>query len=105
MKTTAEYIHLLKHYLSENGAKYGIPVWGFLARWQENSKMRIVMWISVMRAYPPSLLTLSKIQEELEDLLGCPVDMVRIRDNMNRYLKERINREVIDTIISDIEKR
>lgn len=35
MKTTAEYIHLLKHYLSENGAKYGITrmgIFGSVAR-------------------------------------------------------------------------
>lgn len=95
MKTTAEYIHLLKHYLSENGAKYGITrmgIFGSVARRQQNEDSDVDI---CYEGVPPSLLTLSKIQKELEDLLGCPVDMVRVRDHMNRYLKERINKEAI----------
>ena len=43
----------------------------------------------------PSLLTLDKIQTELEQLFGCKVDMVRLRDNMNRLLRQRILRDGI----------
>jgi predicted nucleotidyltransferase len=35
------------------------------------------------------------MQNELEKLFGCPVDMVRVRDNMNGLLKQRIQREGI----------
>ena len=41
----------------------------------------------------PSLLTLDLIQSDLERLIGCHVDMVRLRENMNILLKERIQKE------------
>ena len=43
----------------------------------------------------PSLLTLDRIQCELEELLGCPVDLVRIREQMNEALKRHIIKEAI----------
>ena len=38
---------------------------------------------------------LDKIQVELEQLLGCRVDLVRVRDNMNSLLRKRILSEGI----------
>ena len=43
----------------------------------------------------PSLLTLDRIQTELEAILGCPVNLVRVRDGMNSLLKQRIKKEGI----------
>ena len=43
----------------------------------------------------PSLLTLDMIQTELEQLLDCKVDLVRVRDNMNSLLRQRILRDGI----------
>ena len=43
----------------------------------------------------PSLLTLDMIQMELEQLLDCKVDLVRVRDNMNSVLRQRIIRDGI----------
>ncbi len=40
-----------------------------------------------------SLLTMDLLQSELENLLGCKVDTVRVRDNMNPVLRERIRKE------------
>ena len=42
-----------------------------------------------------SFITLDIIQTDLEELFGLPVDMVRVRDNMNSLLKERIQKESI----------
>lgn len=95
MKTTTEYIQLLKQYLFENGAKYGITrmgIFGSVARREQHEGSDVDI---CYEGAAPSLLTLVKIQEELESLFGCPVDMVRIRENMNLYLKERITKEVI----------
>jgi predicted nucleotidyltransferase len=33
------------------------------------------------------------LQQELQHLLGCNVDLVRMRDNMNALLKQRIQKE------------
>ena len=41
----------------------------------------------------PSLLTLDHIQSDLEQMFGCRVDMVRVRDGMNSLLRQRIQKE------------
>ena len=43
----------------------------------------------------PSFITLDMIQTELEQLLGSKVDLVRIRENMNSLLRQRILRDGI----------
>ena len=43
----------------------------------------------------PDLFTLIGIKQELEELLHCPVDIVRYRAKMNAYLKKRIEQEAI----------
>lgn len=43
----------------------------------------------------PDLLTLVGIQQDLEALLQRPVDVVRYRETMNAFLRQRIEREAI----------
>jgi predicted nucleotidyltransferase len=43
----------------------------------------------------PSFLTLDIIQTELEQLFGAKVDLVRVRENMNSLLRQRILRDGI----------
>ena len=38
---------------------------------------------------------LAGIKQELEELLGCKVDIVRLRDKMDSFLRERIKKEGI----------
>jgi putative toxin-antitoxin system, toxin component len=38
---------------------------------------------------------LAGIKQELEELLGCKVDIVRLRDKMDSFLRERIQKEGI----------
>lgn len=49
----------------------------------------------VVELAKPDLLILVGIKQELEDILNRPVDVVRYRDNMNQFLKRRIDREVV----------
>ena len=35
------------------------------------------------------------IKQEIEETLHQPIDIVRIRKNMNQYLKQRIEKEAI----------
>ena len=37
--------------------------------------------------------SLSHLKSELEELLGSPVDIIRLRDRMNKLLRRRIERE------------
>ncbi len=43
----------------------------------------------------PKLFDLIGIKQDLEETFACPVDIVRIRKKMNRFLKLRIEKEVI----------
>ncbi len=49
----------------------------------------------VVEIAEPDLLTLVGIKQELEELLQRPVDIVRYRENMNRFLKQSIERDAV----------
>ena len=71
MKSQAEILSLMRRYKPTAQKKYGMTKLGI------------------------SLLTLDMIQTELEQLLDCKVDLVRVRDNMNSLLRQRIIRDGI----------
>jgi len=43
----------------------------------------------------PDLLVLVGVKQELEELLHVPTDVIRYREEMNPYLKRRIEEEAI----------
>ena len=93
MKTKAEIINLLSAFKPTAESKYGltrIGIFGSVARGQhtENSDVDICY-----ESKPLSLLTIDLIQTDLERLFECPVDMIRVRENMNNLLKQRIQKE------------
>ena len=95
MKTTTEILQLLSGYKSIAKNKYGltrIGVFGSVARGeqQEGSDVDVCYEGRV-----PTLLILDRIQTDLEQLFGSPVDMVRIREDMNPLLGKRIRKEAI----------
>jgi hypothetical protein len=69
-----------------------IGVFGSAARSEvdDDSDVDVVVEIAA-----PDLLTLVGIKQELEELLQRPVDIVRYRDNMNHFLKQRIERDAV----------
>jgi predicted nucleotidyltransferase len=95
MKSTSEILVILQGFKTKAFEKYGftrLGIFGSAARGEqtENSDVDICY-----EGKAPSLLTLDRIQQELEELLGCSVDLVRIRENMNTTLKKRILNEGI----------
>ena len=95
MKTTAEYLAILKNYNTQHAGNYGITrmgIFGSVARGEQKEGSDVDI---CYEGKAPSLLTLDKIQSELRNLFGCPVDLIRIREHMNDYLKERISKEAI----------
>jgi predicted nucleotidyltransferase len=49
----------------------------------------------VVELSEPDLLRLVGIKQELEALLDRPVDIVRYREHMNHFLKQRIEEEAV----------
>ena len=95
MKTTNEYLQILRNYMHSRAAEYGIThmgIFGSVARGEqtENSDVDICF-----EAPAPNLLTLARIKFELEALLESKVDLVRLRDRMDEYLKRNIEKEAL----------
>lgn len=95
MRTIAEYISLLNGYMLRNASKYGISrmgIFGSVARNEQTENSDIDIYIE---GQLHGFFALSGIKKELEELLGCPVDIVRLRDKMDSFLRERILKEGI----------
>ncbi|MBQ8655521.1 MAG: nucleotidyltransferase family protein [Prevotella sp.] len=95
MKTKTEILNLLSLYMSTAKDKYGLTrmgIFGSVARGDQTDDSDIDI---CYEGQAPSLLTLDLMQTDLEHLLGCNVDMVRMRDNMNALLKQRIQKEAV----------
>ena len=43
----------------------------------------------------PSMFAMVHIKEDLQDLFGCRVDLVRLREHMDSFLRSRIEKEGI----------
>jgi predicted nucleotidyltransferase len=95
MGYSPEYIRLLREYKQQHASQYGITrlgIFGSVARGEQTESSDIDI---IMESSPISLLTVIGIKYELEDLLGVPVDLVRMHDRMNSRLKNRITKEAI----------
>jgi predicted nucleotidyltransferase len=95
MKSQKEILDLLRRYKPTAQKKYGMTklgVFGSVARGEHNTNSDVDV---CYEGQAPSLLTLDMIQTELEQLLDCRVDLVRIRENMNNLLRQRIIKDGI----------
>jgi predicted nucleotidyltransferase len=88
-----EIIEILADYRKEAADRYGIleiGVFGSAARDETGAESDVDV---VIRIAKPDLFMLAGIKDELEERLQCPVDIVTYRENMNKFLKERIDKE------------
>ena len=95
MKSTKEYIELLRQFMQQKGAKYGISrmgIFGSVARGEQNENCDV----DILFEGKANLLLHVRIKNELEELLGSPVDLVRMRNQLNgTSLKQSILNDVI----------
>ncbi len=95
MNSKQEYIRLLSDFKTQRGLAYGINrlgIFGSVARGEQTGKSDVDIY------YEGEALSLFKImalKSELENLLHCTVDIVRVRERMNQVLKKRIQKEGI----------
>jgi predicted nucleotidyltransferase len=95
MKTTNEYICLLRDYKRKHAVEYGIArmgVFGSVARGEQKEDSDIDIYYE-----GPSmgLKSLVRLPRELEDVLGVPVDVIRRHDNLRPHFVERIMKDII----------
>lgn len=85
----------LVEFKKKNKEKYHIVklgLFGSLTRDEENEESDIDVVVELEK---PKMFDLVGIKQDLEETFARPVDVVRMRKNMNRFLKNRIAKEVI----------
>lgn len=95
MNSKQEYIRLLSEFKSKRGFVYGIDrlgIFGSVARDEQTEKSDLDIYYE---GEPLSLFKIMTLKNELENLLHCNVDIVRLRKRMNQVLKKRILKEGI----------
>ena len=95
MKTTNDYITILRKYLSTKADAYGITkigIFGSVARNEQTEDSDVDVCVEMKK---PDLFTKVHIKEELQELFGKPIDIVRLRNNMNPMLLKQIKRDRI----------
>lgn len=95
MKTTKEYIELLRTYYQNNADKYGIArmgIFGSVARGEQNSDSDI----DIVYEGEANILIRSRIKQELEALFDCKVDVIRLRKALHDSLfGDTISKDII----------
>ncbi len=88
-------ISYLQEFKKKNRKKYHILKLGLFGSFtrdeiNEHSDIDIVVELE-----KPKMFDVIGIKQDLEEAFTCPVDIVRLRRNMNKFLKDRIEKEAI----------
>ena len=87
MNTTNDYLQKLRAYKAAKASVYGISrigIFGSVARGEHTEGSDIDVCVDLQH---PSLYYMVHIKEELQQLFGCSVDIIRIRPEMDELLK------------------
>ena len=79
---TIEKLQSSRQYLSEHYGVSSMLLFGSVARNEQD----------VCVEMKPNLFNRAGVKVYLEELLGCPVDVVRLRENMNQLFKQQIQK-------------
>ncbi|WP_321468236.1 nucleotidyltransferase domain-containing protein [Halarcobacter sp.] len=88
-------INILETFKNKNKDKYGIEaigLFGSVARNEAKDSSDVDICIKTSKA---DMFTMVHIKEELEELMSSHIDIVRVRERMNPFLKNRIEKEAI----------
>jgi predicted nucleotidyltransferase len=93
--TQQQYVLLLREFLAEHGAEYGIArmgIFGSVARGEQRAESDVDV---LVEAPVLSLLSLIGIKQQLEERFGRQVDVVRKTEYMPPRFRARIEKEVV----------
>lgn len=95
MKTTKEYLDILRDYKADKALRYGIVsigIFGSIARGEQTTDSDVDVYVNLGN---PDIFAMVHIKEDLEKIFGRPVDIVRMRDDMDAMLRKNIMEEGI----------
>ena len=88
LKSVEKYIkEISKHYTIQE-----VYLFGSYAKGTNHEDSDIDVYLETSK---PSMFAMVHIKEDLQDLFGCRVDLVRLREHMDSFLRSRIEKEGI----------
>lgn len=95
MKTREEYMTDIKRFKERFASDFGIRsigIFGSVARNEHHEGSDLDVFVELEEADP---FIMFDIQETLEKICGCKVDLLRLRDNLRGLLFKRIEQDGI----------
>jgi predicted nucleotidyltransferase len=86
---------LLTKFKERHGKEYRLTALGYFGSYACNAATPASDVDIVFDTDAPNLYMTAMMKQDLEELLGCPVDVLQIRGLTNRRLKERIEKEAV----------
>ena len=83
---TIEKLRSTRQYLSERYGVSSMLLFGSVARNEQKEGSDVDVCVEMK----PNLFRQASVKCYLQELLGCDVDVVRMRDNMNQLFKQQI---------------
>ena len=83
---TIEKLKSTRQYLSEHYGVSSMLLFGSVARNEQREDSDVDVCVEMI----PNLFNRAGVKVYLEETLGCPVDVVRMRDGMNQLFKQQI---------------
>jgi predicted nucleotidyltransferase len=93
MKSTMEYLELLKQFKENNSTRYGIKqlgVFGSVARGEQKENSDIDIFVETDF---PDMFQLVHLKDDLQNIMKTTVDIIRLRSTMDSFLRKRIEKE------------
>ena len=95
MKTSQEYITLIREHQSELYDLFGITsmrLFGSVARGEQHEGSDVDLFVTM----PPKMYKYIEAAQYLEQLLGCSVDLIREHNNLRPCFRQQIEHDGID---------
>jgi len=93
MRTLQEYIDIINTNSPKIMKDFGVKtlrIFGSVSRNEQTANSDLDVCVETTT---PNPFLLADLKEYLENLLTCPVDVIRVHKNMNQLLRRRIDKE------------
>ena len=93
MKTKEEYLADLRLFKEKFAAKYGIRsigIFGSVARGEHRDVSDLDVFVELEE---PDFYTMHDIRDALQQICGCKVDLLRLREGLRELLIKRIEKD------------
>ncbi len=86
---------LLEKFKEQHGKEYQLSALGYFGSYAHNTATSKSDVDIVFDTDAPNLFMTAMLKQDLEESLGCPVDVLQLRGLTNLRLKARIEREAV----------